>query len=116
MTNAVLRIAPRGDGSHVRVAILIVNNNRKQWSGAEDRLAQPQVGSSHDAAVHRVRDARYRPPDSSLSHDVKQPTFTRSRGAFAPGLCFYLRPTEPRGWAERRQAHLILFAAPVRRE
>jgi hypothetical protein len=31
---------------HVEVAPSIVNNNRKQWSGAGDRLPQPEVGCS----------------------------------------------------------------------
>jgi hypothetical protein len=35
MMPAVLPIAPRADGSHVRVAIFIVNNSRKQWSGSD---------------------------------------------------------------------------------
>src|SRR6266446_9121563 len=35
MTPAVLRIAPRANGSHVRVAVFIVNNKRKQRSGSD---------------------------------------------------------------------------------
>jgi hypothetical protein len=35
MTNVGLRIAPRADGSHVRVAVFIVNNKRKQRSGSD---------------------------------------------------------------------------------
>ena len=72
----------------------------------------------HDSlalALHRVRDTRYRRPDSSSqSHDVKQPRTSRSRGALLrPGFAPLLRRPESRGGrsAERRSG----AAAPVRR-
>src|SRR5260370_36857467 len=45
---AVLPIAPRADGSHVRVAVFIVNNRPETMEGIGPHM---KVGSSHDAAV-----------------------------------------------------------------
>ena len=50
MTNAGLRIGPRADGSHVRVAIFIVNNRPETMERIRPHV---KVGSSHDAAVPR---------------------------------------------------------------
>ena len=50
MTSAGLRIAPRADGSHVRVAVFIVNNNPETM---ERSRPHAKVGSLHDAAVRR---------------------------------------------------------------
>jgi len=63
----VLSIASRADGSHVRVAVFIVNNRPETMERIRPHV---KVGSSHDAAVrrgnsrvpgaalHRVRDTR----------------------------------------------------------
>jgi hypothetical protein len=51
MTNAGLRIAPRADGSHVRVAVFIVNNNPETMERSRPHV---KVGSSHDAASDRA--------------------------------------------------------------
>ena len=50
MTPAVLRIASRADGSHVPVAIFIVNNRPETMERIRPHV---KVGSSHDAAVRR---------------------------------------------------------------
>jgi hypothetical protein len=50
MTNAGLRIAPRADGSHARVAIFIVNNRPETMERIRPHV---QVGSSHDAEAGR---------------------------------------------------------------
>ena len=91
MTPAVIRIASRADGSHVPVAVFIVNNRPETRERIRPHV---KVDSSHHAAVrrggsaarsdalHRVRDTRYGRPDSSFqSHDVKQPYSTQRRGA-----------------------------------
>ena len=63
MTGAVLRIAPRADGSHVRVAVFIVNNRPETMERIGPHV---KVGSSHDAAAGRgapftrIFDARWR--------------------------------------------------------
>ena len=42
------------------------------------------------------------------SHDVKQRSVGRSRGAFVrPGSRFFFRTRPEEGWAERRQAHIF---------
>src|SRR4029453_8636992 len=51
MPNAGLRIAPRADGSHVRVAVFIVNNNPETMERIRPHV---KVGSSPDAAVGHV--------------------------------------------------------------
>jgi hypothetical protein len=103
MTNVGLRIAPRADGSHVRVAVFIVNNKRKQRSGSDHTrrlvlhttqqrvaalpyasLAVPdqRCTASLALALHRIGTRDTDGPDSSfLSHDVKQPYSTQRRGA-----------------------------------
>jgi|SRR5258708_25892419 hypothetical protein len=51
MTDAGLRIAPRADGLHVRVAIFIVNNRPETM---ERIRPHAKVGSPYDAAVRRA--------------------------------------------------------------
>jgi hypothetical protein len=48
MTNAGLRIAPRADGSHVRVAVFIVNNNPETMEWIRPHV---KVGFSSRAAA-----------------------------------------------------------------
>jgi hypothetical protein len=50
MTPAVLRITPRADGSHVGVAVFIVNNRPETMERIRPHV---EVGSSHDAAAGR---------------------------------------------------------------
>src|SRR5258708_39283387 len=50
MTNVGLRIAPLADGSHVQVAIFIVNNRPETTERIRPHV---KVGSSHDAAAGR---------------------------------------------------------------
>ena len=50
MTPAVLRITPRADGSHVKVAVFIVNNRPETMERIRPHV---KVGSSHDAAAGR---------------------------------------------------------------
>ena len=52
MTPAVLRIASRADGSHVPVAIFIVNNRPETMERIRPHV---KVGSSHHAAVSRAQ-------------------------------------------------------------
>jgi hypothetical protein len=50
MTPAVLRIGPRADGSHVRVAVFIVNNRPETMERIRPHV---KVGCSHEAAAGR---------------------------------------------------------------
>jgi hypothetical protein len=50
MTPAVLRITPRADGSHVGVAVFIVNNRPETMERIRPHV---EVGSPHDAAAGR---------------------------------------------------------------
>src|SRR5258708_21908453 len=55
MTNAGLHIAPHADGSHVRVAVFIVNNRPETMERIRPHV---KVGSSHDAALRPVSRAQ----------------------------------------------------------
>jgi len=72
----------------------------------------------HDSlalALHRVRDTRYRRPDSSSqSHDVKQPRSSRSRGAFLrPGFFDFASLTPNRGVGGAPRNVRVLGGTPV---
>src|SRR6516162_2505027 len=71
----------------------------------------------HDSlalALHRVRDTRYRRPDSSSqSHDVKQPRSSRSRGAFLrPGFFDFASLTPNRGVGGAPIRHPYILRSP----
>jgi hypothetical protein len=73
MTNAGLRIAPRADVSHVRVAIFIVNNRPETMERIRPHV---KVGSSHGAAVLAALSC---PGRSAACSDALQ---TRDRRSF----------------------------------
>jgi hypothetical protein len=112
---------PRADGSHVRVAVFLVNNKRKQRSGSDHtrrlvlhttqqrvaalscpgRSAATQISFAVTRCIASgTRDSARRV--RSLIHFSNSPS--RSRGAFLrPGLLTFASLTRIEGWAERRE-------------
>src|SRR5262249_38345490 len=110
MTNAGLRIAPRADGSHVRVAIFIVNNRAETMERIRPHV---KVGSSHDAAVPR---GNFRVPGAA-QHVVMRCRPGTVRVCGGPGSSVHrstsLRAASHPGHAIASDAFVALFTFPT---
>src|SRR6266567_5434433 len=74
--------APCADGSHVRVAPFIVNNNPETMDPSRRSFATPQVGSSRDAAVADegwLAWLRFAKPRALSCPDAEEPRSRKSR-------------------------------------